>query len=133
MQFKDVELPSNRKFGFFFAAVFAAAGFYFYDSADPSLAYGLLVVAALFSLAATLLPNVLLPLNKLWMRLGLLLGMIVSPLVLGLIFFLIFAPIGLIMRLFGRDELRLKVKDSESHWKPRSVPPVEDDAFKNQF
>ena len=43
-------------------------------------------------------------------------GMIVSPIILGVIFFLIFSPIGILMRLFGRDELHLQQKNKSSFW-----------------
>ena len=61
----------------------------------------------------------LLFLNKLWMKLGQLLGIIISPIILAIIFFALFTPYSLIMRLFGRDELRLKLGERESHWKSR--------------
>ena len=50
-----------------------------------------------------------------WMILGMSLGMIVSPIILGVIFFLIL-PIGILMRLFGRDELHLQQKNKSSFW-----------------
>jgi hypothetical protein len=63
--------------------------------------------------------HVLLPLNKLWVRLGQLIGAIISPIVLGIIFFGIVSPYALVMRLFGRDELRLKLGKQKSYWKSR--------------
>ncbi len=56
-----------------------------------------------------------------------------SPIVLGIIFFLLFTPISLIMKLIGRDELRLKFKQRPSHWKPRDTETSQPGAFKNQF
>ena len=73
------------------------------------------------------------PLNKAWMRLGFLLGVIINPIVLGLIFFLLFTPIALLMRLFGRDELRLRVKNRSSHWKNRNIRSIGMNTFKQQF
>ena len=86
----------------------------------------------LFFLITAIIPQVLLPLNKLWMRLGLLLGMIVSPIVLGIIFFGLVTPYGVVMRMFGRDELRLKFTKKSSHWISRSES-IKSDSFKNQF
>ena len=133
MNFSDVELPSNRKFGFFFTAVFALVGAYLLNGTSTYVAYTCIALAVAFLLATLIKADVLLPLNKLWMRFGLLLGMIISPIVLGIIFFGLFTPISLLMRLFGRDELRLKLSDRPSHWKPRSQDDVQTDAFKNQF
>jgi len=72
------------------------------------------------------------PFNKLWMRLGLLLGLIISPLVIGMIFFVLFVPIGILMRLFGRDELRLKSKAGGSYWIRRETQ-AQTVLFKLQF
>ena len=73
------------------------------------------------------------PFNKLWFKFGLLLGKIISPIVLGLIFFVIITPVGLLMRLAGRDELQLKLNDSHTHWKIRSPVGPQPDSFKNQY
>jgi polyferredoxin len=133
MKFSDVKLPSNRKFGFFFAAVFAIAGFYFFSEKSVVLSYALSGLSALFIIVTFLKADLLLPLNKLWMRIGLLLGMIVSPIVLGILFFGLFTPISLLMKLFGRDELRLKLKVQESHWKLKDAAPSQPEGFKQQF
>lgn len=64
-------------------------------------------LAALFLLASWLVPAGLRPAKRAWLFLGSLLGAIVNPLILGLLFFLLMAPVGLLMRAFGRDALRL--------------------------
>ncbi len=132
MTFSEIILPSNRKFGFFFTFVFAVAAAYFYYSADIRWAYGFISVASIFLLVTLIKDEALLPFNKLWMRFGLLLGMIVSPIVLGIIFFGLFTPISILMRLGGRDELRLKFYPKTSHWISRSEP-IRSGSFKNQF
>jgi len=129
----EQQLPSNKKFGFFFAVIFLFLALYFYNYAGQALALSSLSISVFFLLAALFFDTVLLPLNKLWMKLGLLLGMIVSPLVMGIIFFTLFVPIGLIMRLFDRDELRLKMRPRDSHWKPREHDESCSDSFNHQF
>ena len=66
------------------------------------------------------------------MRFGLLLGMIVSPIVLGIIFFGLFTPIAMLMRMSGRDELKLKFIQKASHWILRKEP-IKAESFKHQF
>ena len=132
MKFSEVELPSNRKFGFFFTLVFALAATYFYYSANVTWTYVFIAAALAFLLVTLIKSDALLPLNKLWMRFGLLLGMIVSPIVLGIIFFGLFTPIALLIRLRGRDELRLNFSQKASHWISRSEP-IKSDSFNNQF
>ena len=118
MKFPDTDLPPNRKFGFFFTFIFLLMGAYMSPANYSYLPFG---IAALFFIVTLVKADLLLPLNKLWMMLGLLLGMIVSPLVLGIIFFGLFTPISLLMKLFGRDELRLKLASHKSYWKERSA------------
>ena len=132
MKFSEIELPSNRKFGFFFTFVFAAVAAYFYYSTNVSWAYVFVAAALAFLLITLIKSDALLPLNKLWMRFGLLLGMIVSPIVLGVIFFGLFTPIAMLMRLSRRDELRLQYAQKASHWISRDEP-IKSESFKQQF
>ena len=132
MKFSEIELPSNRKFGIFFTFVFALAAAYFYNSDIMTWAYLFSATSLIFLVITLVKDELLLPLNKLWMRFGLLLGIIVSPIVLGLIFFGLFTPIAMLMRLSGRDELKLKFSRKASHWISRSEP-IKSGSFKNQF
>lgn len=127
------QLPSNKKFGFFFTFVFFVCASYFFLIESILTAYTFFSLAVAFLLITFIEANALLFLNKLWMRLGQLLGMIISPIILAIIFFVLFTPCGILMRMFGRDELRLKIKKKrESHWKLREqVTPQTN--FKQQF
>jgi hypothetical protein len=132
MKLPEIELPSNKKFGYFFTVVFTIIASYFYFNKSLNLTYLFGVVAAFFILVTILKDDLLLPLNRLWIRLGLLIGMIISPIVLGLIFFTLFSPVGIFMRLFGRDELHLKYKKKPSYWILRD-DSIHADSFKRQF
>jgi hypothetical protein len=129
----DLELPSNRKFGYFFTFVFILFGVYFYVVESIILSSIFLAVSFLFIIVTIINSEILLPLNKLWMRLGLFIGLIVSPIVLGAIFFGIFTPLSLLMRACGRDELSLKIKVCKTYWKTRNDKHKEYVSFKNQF
>lgn len=132
MYISEIKLPSNKKFGYFFSVIFivsASYSFYF----DYQIWLYILGTISLFFLTTTILkPNLLLPLNKMWIKFGLLLGMIVSPIVMAVIFFGIFTPIAIIMRFFGRDELRLHFKKKNSHWVKLDFED-QDKSFKQQF
>jgi len=130
MKLSEIELPSNKKFGYFFTSIFAIASSYFFINNILSWAILLAFIGIIFFITTFVKADLLLPLNKLWMRLGLLLGKIISPLVLGIIFFGIFTPIAFLMHLSRRDELRLKLKNKTSHWISRSE---QKGSFKNQF
>lgn len=132
MNISEIELPSNRKFGLLFTIIFLVIAWYLIENHSYS-GYSSIGIAALFFVIALTKEELLLPLNKLWMRLGLVLGMVVNPIVLGFIFFIMITPISLSMRLFGRDELRLKLKPRASHWKSKDTTNLVSESFKNQF
>lgn len=132
VKFSEVALPSNRNFGFFFTFVFAIAAAYFYYAANLRWAYVFVASSSIFLLFALIKSSALLPINKLWMRFGLLLGTIVNPIILGIIFFGLFTPTAMLMRLSGRDELRLKFRKKASHWISRNEP-IKSESFKYQF
>lgn len=129
----EIKGSSDRSFGFVFAAVFGLIGLYnLWHSGRAWPWLGL--IAAAFLAVALLRPAVLAPLNKLWMKFGLLLGAIVNPLVLGLLFFLVFTPMALIARLVGKDFLRLKRRpEAKSYWIVREPPGPEPASMKDQF
>ena len=132
MNLDKMELPSNRKFGLFFTFVFALCACYFFYNNALIFAYALIGTSITFFLVSMLKSDILLPLNKLWMRFGLLLGLVISPIVLGLIFFGIFTPTALLMQLFRRDELRIRFKNKKSYWIARHQP-IDPVSFKRQF
>ena len=132
---KPTAIPSNQRFGMFFTVIFALlVGYgYFIKGWDGALVSFVAILAILFALLTLTFPTVLAPLNKAWFLLGVLLGKFVSPIVLGIIFFGVLTPIGLITRMFGRDELRLKKQPVETEWIERTTPSPAGDMFKNQF
>ena len=132
MQFKETELPSNRKFGFFFTFVFAGIATYFYYATDIGWAYVFTGASSIFLAITLIKSDALLSLNKMWMRFGLLLGLVVSPIIFGVIFFGLFTPIAVFFRLTGRDELRLKLANKSSHWILRSEL-IDPESFRQQY
>jgi hypothetical protein len=128
-----LNLPTNRKFGWFFAALFSAVAAYAYWRGWGTAAPAALVGAILFAAVTLLSPHSLSPLNRLWYGVGVLLGKIINPIMLGLIFFVLITPVSLVTRLFGRDELKMKKRSVESYWTDRSPPGPPSDSFKNQY
>ena len=130
---QDVEGSSDRSFGVVFAVVFLViAGWpLWYGEAPRWWAAG---VAAVFVLIAMLRPALLAGLNRQWMKLGVLLGKVVSPIALGLLFYGVITPIGAVLRLAGKDPLRLKFdRGADSYWIRREPPGPPPDSMTNQF
>jgi hypothetical protein len=124
---------SNRNFGLVFAAFFAlltALGLWHGTSRWP-IWLALVCVALLLALAA---PGLLTPFNWIWTKFGLLLHRIVSPIFLAVLFYGCIAPVGFLMRLSGKDPLRLKCEpDAESYWIKRIPPGPAPQSFRDQF
>jgi hypothetical protein len=128
------QLPSERRFGALFVVVFAlAAGYGAYNGWSHGLLLGLAIASVGFGVATLIRPKMLRPLNLAWFKLGVLMGKIVSPIVLGIIFYLLITPVGLVGRLFGRDELKLKRGAEKSYWIKRDPPGPSGESFKNQY
>ncbi len=118
----EVRRSSDRSFGLVFAAAFLAiALFPLARGGEPR--FWALALAATFLVLALLRPALLAPLNRLWFRFGLLVARVTNPLVMGLVFFLVITPMAVVMRLRGKDLLRLRLdRDARSYWIER-VPP----------
>lgn len=130
---EHIEGSSDRSFGFVFAVVFVVI------AAWPLLAgkgprEWALAVAGAFALVAVVRPAVLAVPNRLWMKLGLLMGKIVSPIALGILFYGVFTPLGVLMRLMGKDPLRLKLDPlATTYWIAREPPGPPPESMTNQF
>ena len=126
----DVKISSNRSFGLVFFIVFLLIASYpiIYNGEVRTWS---LLISLIFLVLGLFNSKILSPLNKLWFKFGILLGKIISPLVMGIIFFFVVTPIGLIMRLMGKDVLNLKYNNkNKSYWIEKSGPKSK---MKNQF
>ena len=131
MKFSEIKIPSNKKFGFFFSAFFLVSASYFSYIQFQIIASIMIVGALFFFFAVLFKTDLLTPLNILWMRFGLLIGMIINPIIMAIIFFMLITPYSIFIRVIGRDELCLK-KISKSNWKFRTRKSPQTD-FKKQF
>jgi len=129
----EVKSGSDRSFGFVFCAIFVIIGLWPLLSSEGPRLWSL-VIAAGFLGVALLRPVLLSPLNRLWFKFGLLLNKVVNPLIMGLVFYITVTPIGLIMRVLGKDLLGLRLsKDSESYWIHRDPPGPSPESMRQQF
>jgi hypothetical protein len=128
-----VEGSSDRSFGLVFAGFFAVVGgVQLWSQAEAWIWW--FGVAGLFLAIAWLRPGLLAPLNRLWTRLGLLLFRVVNPIVMAILFYLVVVPVGLTMRLSGKDPMnRRHDSTARTYWISRDPPGPAPDTMKNQF
>ncbi len=129
MNENKIKIGSNRSFGIVFFVVFFVISL-FPLLKDNDIRIWSLFVSLTFLILGLINSNVLSPLNKLWFKFGLLLGKFISPIVMGFVFFLVVTPIGIFMRLIGKDLLNLNKKNVKSYWIDKTGPKSK---MKNQF
>lgn len=103
-------------FGLFFAGIFLAVGLWPILSRHE-VRWWALAVCGILLLLALLFPRTLAFPNRLWMRLGLVLGSITGVVALLVLYFVVVTPTGMLMRLLGKDPLRLRFDSlADSYW-----------------
>ena len=129
-----VTSASDRSFGVMFGFIFIIIAVIMRLRDNPqNIQLLFLALSFLTFLISFTRPSLLSTPNKLWMKFSLLLARFVSPIVLGLLFYVLISPLALVLRLFGRDELRLKTKKVASNWQSRKINGYSLDSFKNQY
>ena len=125
----DVKISSNRSFGIVFFVVFLFIALYPLSYSGQIIKWSL-VISLIFLILGLINSKILTPVNKIWFKLGIFLGNIISPIIMAIVFFLIVTPIGLIMRVLRKDLLNLKFNTKKSYWIEKKGPKSK---MKNQF
>lgn len=131
---EEIKGSSDRTFGLVFVVVFSLIAVWPWLFGNGSVRLWSAAVAGLLLLLALIIPRVLAPLNRLWMKFGLLLHHIVNPVVMGLIFFLTVTPTALVFKAMRKDPLRLKYdREAKSYWIDRDPPGPAPESMSQQF
>jgi saxitoxin biosynthesis operon SxtJ-like protein len=130
---ETVHGSSDRAFGFVAASALGLVGLAPLVHGRP-VRWPCLAAAIVVAALAQGYPRALAPANRLWLRLGLLLHAAVNPVVMGILFYTTLTPMGLAMRLLGKDPLRLRLdREAGSYWIPRRPPGPSPDTMRRQF
>tara|TARA_B100001093_G_C26845665_1_gene1022658 strand:+ start:297 stop:686 length:390 start_codon:yes stop_codon:yes gene_type:complete len=124
-----IKIGSNKSFGIVFFVFFLIISIF------PLLNNGdiriwSLILSLIFLILGLRNSSILHPLNKIWFKFGIILGKFISPIVMALIFFMVVTPIAIIMKLLGKDMLKLKKNKKDTYWVERNGPKSK---MKNQF
>lgn len=129
----EVRIGSERSFGFVMAGFFAVVAAVRFWKGEP-WPWVFLLVGAVFLCLALVWTQALTPLNRLWFQFGLLLHKVISPVAMGLLFYVAVTPMALLLRVVGKDLLKLRRDDTaESYWIVRQPPGPAPESMKNQF
>ena len=122
---KKIKFDPNRSFGFLFFVVFLIIALWPLYAGYEIRIWSILL-SLIFLILAIINPKILSPLNRIWIRFGIFLSIIVSPIVMGLVFFGVLTPTAFFIKLFGKDLLRKKYSDEKSYWikREKNVGPM---------
>ncbi len=110
---------NNKSFGILFFIVFFLIAIWPILS-NETIRIWALIISVVFFILGIINSKILTPLKKGWIKLGEILGRIVAPIVMGFIYFIIITPIGIFMRLIGKDLLNTKFNKNKSYWIKRA-------------
>ena len=128
---KNKSSNSNKSFGILFSLLFLIFALYPLVN-NEEIRILPFIISIIFLILGLLNSHFLSPLNKFWLKFGFFLGKFMSPIIMLFIFFLIVTPIGLFMRLIGKDLLNLKFKNEKSYWIKKDQYN-QNNSMKNQF
>ena len=106
---------NNRSFGILFFIVFLLIAIWPVINSEPIRIWSI-IISILFLILGITNSKILTPLKRGWIKLGEILGKVVAPIIMGFIYFIIITPIGILMRLFGKDLLNIKFNKEKSYW-----------------
>jgi hypothetical protein len=106
---------SEKSFGILFSIVFLLIAIWPLLE-DNTIRFWALSISFIFFVLAYLKQELLKPLNVGWIKLGESLGKIVAPVVMALIYFFILTPLSFIIKIFGKDLLKIKFSKNNSYW-----------------
>ena len=125
-----IKISSNRSFGLVFFVVFLIVALWPLKHGEDIRLWSV-GLSIIFFILGILNSKLLTPLNKLWFKFGIFLGVIVSPIIMGVVYFLVVTPMGVLMRILGKDLLKMsKVKSASTYWIKRDE---QQSTMKKQF
>ena len=129
---QNVDTKELRTFGLMIGGIFSIIGLWpMIIRGDSPRTWALALGGALVGLGLVL-PASLRYVHQVWMKIGHLLGWINTRILLGAIFYGLITPIGLVMRLFGKDYMhRALLQEADTYRVIRS--PRSRLHMKNQF
>jgi hypothetical protein len=123
---------SNRSFGIVFSVFFTLVAIWPMRSGEPVRLW-LLSLAVAFLVCALTVPGALAPLNRIWTWFGLVLSRISRPVAMGVLFYGVITPLGFLLRLTGKDPLRMSRTSPDTYWIERQPPGPAAETMINQF
>jgi len=111
-----------RQFGLLVGTVFTVIGLWPLVFRGEPWRLWALGIGSLLIVLGGLLPQLLAPIHKGWMWVGHILGWINTRILLGIVFYALVTPIGLVLRLLGKDTMRQGFAESNTTYRVVRAP-----------
>jgi len=131
----DTSPKEIKKFGLvIMVALTIIAAIIYFNSRDLIILAWLLGSGIILLVFAFLLPKVLVPIYKIWMSFAFILGSIISRVILTILFYFIITPIGITIKILGKDILSLKIeREKESYWIKKEITTDQKEQIRKMY
>ena len=106
---------SNRTFGILFFLVFLVIGIWPILN-NEGLRWWSIIISLIFLFLGIINSKILTPFNKIWIKIGELLGKVIAPIVMAIIYFFIITPMSILLKLLRKDLLKIKFSPVTTYW-----------------
>jgi len=106
---------SNRTFGILFFLVFLVIGIWPILN-NEGLRWWSIIISLIFLFLGVINSKILTPFNKIWIKIGELLGRVIAPIVMAIIYFFIVTPMAILLKLLRKDLLKIKFSPATTYW-----------------
>ena len=106
---------SNRTFGILFFLVFLVIGIWPILN-NEDLRWWSIIISLIFLFLGIINSKILTPFNKIWIKIGELLGRVIAPIVMAIIYFFIVTPMAILLKLLRKDLLKIKFSPATTYW-----------------
>jgi len=134
-EIKQIKSTKNelRKFAYSVGGVLILIGAVSYFLGTATYIY-FVSIGILLAVLGLSLPEVLMPFQKIWMAISILLGFVMTRVILSILFYIVITPVGFVARLLGKDFLDEKIdKSKESYWNYREQKEYDKTSTEQQF
>ena len=132
MEHVEVTKKTLRQFGLMVGGIFLFIGLWPFVWRQEAVRFWAVVPGSLLAVAGLIMPSVLKQVYQGWMWVGHVMGWVNTRIILGVLFYVVVTPMGLVMKLTGRDPMRREFEpDAQTYRVIRQPRPASH--MKNMF
>jgi len=131
---KEIKIKDLRQFGLVLGGILGLFGTIHFFKGHFKVYPWFFGVGGVSLSLAIIVPIALKPFFIVFTKVAHAIGWFNTRVILAIVYYLILTPIGLVMRLFGKDPLNRRVdKTKETYWTPKPAPVSLKESLEKQF